>query len=226
MAGMHEKIVSIPRTQAELEQIGREVIAYLGRLCDDYDHGNTFAIVLIAVVLRTLLKSKGDTKSVLKHLGLEDIPFIDTSVPRASFSFWNFEDHICNHTFLTQNVYGGLLHKRVKNGENGLVLDFEPLLGANRLAKTTSFEEWYKAVVFENAEFRLSREECINEVADKDGGAHLDKLIHANYACFRQPTALQFIIDGEVARFNQNPVYVSLRQIAWEVLESLKEIQS
>ena len=103
--------------------------------------------------------------------------------------------------------------------------DFEPLLGANQLAKTTSFEKWYGAVVFENAEFRLSREECINEVADKDGGAHLDKLIHANYACFRQPTALQFIIDGEVARFNQNPVYVSLRQIAWEVLESLKEIQ-
>ena len=58
-------IESIPRTQAETEQIGRDCLAYLQHLCEDYDKGNTFAVVLIAVVLRTLLKTKGSTISAL-----------------------------------------------------------------------------------------------------------------------------------------------------------------
>ena len=52
------QIENVPRTQVEIQQLGYEVITYLQRLCDDYDNGNTFAIVLVAVLLRTLLKTK------------------------------------------------------------------------------------------------------------------------------------------------------------------------
>ena len=217
-------IASIPRTQAETEQIGRDCLAYLQHLCEDYDKGNTFAVVLIAVVLRTLLKTRGSTISVLEQLGLHTMPFVDSSLPQGSFSFWHLGDNVCNHTFLAQNVYGGLLSKHVTNGEKGLNLDYRPLLGANRSANEKPFEEWYKAIVFKNEMFQLSREDCINKVADKDGGAHLDRNVPVEYACFREPTALQTIVDGQVAVFNQNPVYVSVRQIAWEVLESVKRI--
>lgn len=216
------QIESVPRTQAEIQQLGYEVITYLQRLCDDYDNGNTFAIVLVAVLLRTLLKTKGDTKSVLHQLGQDSISFLDTRIPEGSFSYWTFSANICNHTFIAQNVYGGLLSKLVTNGEKGLNLDYHPLLGKNKWAQMLSFNDWYTAIVFKDQKFELSREDCINIVADKDGGAHLDKRIPAKYSCFREPTALQFIIDGQIAVFNQNPVYVSLRQIAWEVLESLK----
>ena len=220
MSNAKKDIVSIPRTPAETEQIGRDCLAYLQHLCEDYDKGNTFAVVLIAVVLRTLLKTKGSTISVLEQLGLHTMPFVDSSLPQGSFSFWHLGDNVCNHTFLAQNVYGGLLSKHVTNGEKGLNLDYRPLLGANRNASEKPFEEWYKATVFKNETFQLSREDCINKVADKDGGAHLDRNVPIEYAYFREPTALQTIIDGQVAVFNQNPVYVSIRQIAWEVLES------
>ena len=216
------QIENVPRTQAEIQQLGYEVITYLQRLCDDYDNGNTFAIVLVAVLLRTLLKTKGDTKSVLHQLGQDSISFFDTRIPEGSFSYWTFSANICNHTFIAQNVYGGLLSKLVTNGERGLNLDYQPLLNKNRDSQMLSFNDWYTAIVFKDQKFELSREDCINIVADKDGGAHLDKRIPAKYSCFREPTALQFIIDGQIAVFNQNPVYVSLRQIAWEVLESLK----
>ena len=221
MSNAKKDIVSIPRTPAETEQIGRDCFAYLQHLCEDYDKGNTFAVVLIAVVLRTLLKTKVSTISVLEQLGLHTMPFVDSSLPQGSFSFWHLGDNVCNHTFLTQNVYGGLLSKHVTNGEKGLNLDYRPLLGANRNASEKPFEEWYKATVFKNETFQLSREDCINKVADKDGGAHLDRNVPIEYAYFREPTALQTIIDGQVAVFNQNPVYVSIRQIAWEVLESV-----
>ena len=177
----------------------------------------------MAVLLRTLLKTKGDTKSVLHQLGQDSISFLDTRIPEGSFSYWTFSANICNHTFIAQNVYGGLLSKIVTNGEKGLNLDYHPLLGKNKWAQMLSFNDWYTAIVFKDQKFELSREDCINIVADKDGGAHLDKRIPAKYSCFREPTALQFIIDGQIAVFNQNPVYVSLRQIAWEVLESLKQ---
>ena len=225
MSNAKKDIVSIPRTQAETEQIGRDCLAYLQHLCEDYDKGNTFAVVLIAVVLRTLLKTKGSTISVLEQLGLHTMPFVDSSLPQGSFSFWQLGDNICNHTFLMQNVYGGLLSKHVTNGEKGLNFDFCPLLGANRNASEKPFGEWYKEIVFKNEKFQLSREDCINIVADKDGGAHLDKNVPIEYACFREPTALQIIVDGQVAVFNQNPVYVSIRQIAWEVLEGVNKIR-
>ena len=228
MSNAKKDIVSIPRTQAETEQIGRDCLAYLQHLCEDYDKGNTFAVVLIAVVLRTLLKTKRQKKeelstiSVLEQLGLHTMPFVDSSLPQGSFSFWHLGDNVCNHTFLAQNVYGGLLSKHVTNGEKGLNFDFCPLLGANRNASEKPFGEWYKAIVFKNDLFQLSREDCVNKVADKDGGAHLDRNVPVEYAYFREPTALQIIVDGQVAVFNQNPVYVSIRQIAWEVLESVK----
>ena len=224
MSNAKKDIVSIPRTQAETEQIGRDCLAYLQHLCEDYDKGNTFAVVLIAVVLRTLLKTRGSTISVLEQLGLHTIPFVDSSLPKGSFSFWRLGEHVCNHTFLAQNVYGGLLSKHVTNGEKGLNFDFCPLLGANRNASEKPFGEWYKTDVFENKKLTLSREDCINIVADKDGGAHLDKNVPETYAYFREPTALKIIVDGQVAVFNKNPVYVSIRQIAWEVLESVKRI--
>ena len=225
MSNAKKDIVSIPRTQAETEQIGRDCLAYLQHLCEDYDKGNTFAVVLIAVVLRTLLKTKGSTISVLEQLGLHTMPFVDSSLPKGSFSFWHFGDNVCNHTFLMQNVYGGLLIKKVTNKDNGLNLDFLPLLDANKNSRTLPFEEWYQGVVFESKEYSFTREDCVNKVADKDGGAHLDRNVPETYAYFREPTALQIIVDGQVAVFNQNPVYVSIRQIAWEVLESVKRLK-
>ena len=219
-------IESIPRTREEVERIAQEIRDYLAHLCEDYDNGNTFAIVLVAVLLRTLLKTKRHKKdelstiSVFEQLGLHTMPFVDSSAPRGSFSFWQLGDNICNHTFLMQNVYGGLLIKKVTNKDNGLNLDFLPLLDANRNSKTVPFEEWYQGVVFESKDHSFTREDCVESVADKDGGAHLDRTIPMDYHTFRQPTALQVLIDGQLAVFNQNPVYVSVRQIAREVLES------
>lgn len=232
MSNAKKDIVSIPRTQAETEQIGRDCLVYLQHLCEDYDNGNTFAIVLVAVLLRTLLKTKrrkkeeSSTISVFEQLGLHTMPFVDTSTPKGVTSFWQLGGNIWNHTFLMQNVYGGLLIKKVTNKDNGLNLDFLPLLDANKNSRTLPFEEWYQGVVFESKEYSFTRENCIEYVADKDGGAHLDRNIPMDYHTFRQPTALQVLVDGQLAVFNQNPVYVSVRQIAWEVLESLGEISN
>ena len=221
------QIENVPRTQAEIQQLGYEVITYLQRLCDDYDNGNTFAIVLVAVILRTLLKTKGWSISVFEQLGWHTNLFVDSRSPEGGFSFWEIGDNVSNHTFLMQKeVYGGLLKKKVCNTPKGLSFDFAPLLDANRGEKQTSFEDWYKNdKVLKVGGYEFTREDCIENVADKDGGAHFDPTIPIDYYALRQPTSLKIIVDGQVVRFNQNPVYVSVRQIAWEVLDSWDKVE-
>jgi len=218
-------IESIPRERWEVEKAVEEIRCYLIRLCEDYDRGNTFAIVLVAVILRTLLKTKGRSISVFEQLGWHTNLFIDSRSPEGGFSFWEIGDNVSNHTFLMQKeVYGGLLKKKVCNMPERLSFDFVPLLDANRGVKQTSFEDWYKNdKVLKVGEYKFTREDCIENVADKDGGAHFDPTIPIDYYALRQPTSLKIIVDGQVARFNQNPVYVTVRQIAWEVLECLKD---
>lgn len=219
-------IESIPRERWEVEKAAEEIRCYLIRLCEDYDRGNTFAIVLVAVILRTLLKTKGRSISVFEQLGWHTNLFVDSRSPEGGFSFWEIGDNVSNHTFLMQKeVYGGLLKKKVCNMPEGLKFDFAPLFDANRGVKQTSFEDWYKNdKVLKVGGYEFTREDCIENVADKDGGAHFDPVIPIDYYALRQPTSLKIIVDGQVARFNQNPVYVSVRQIAWEVLETLKDV--
>ena len=229
-------IESIPRERWEVEKAAEEIRCYLIRLCEDYDRGNTFAIVLVAVILRTLLKTKGRSISVFEQLGWHTNLFVDSRSPEGGFSFWEIGDNVSNHTFLMQKeVYGGLLKKKVCNTPEGLKFDFAPLLDVNRRSKQISFIDWYggdkdedkeKNKVLKVGEYKFTREDCIENVADKDGGAHFDPTIPIDYYALRQPTSLKIIVDGQVARFNQNPVYVSVRQIAWEVLDSWGECEA
>ena len=53
----------------------------------------------------------------------------------------------------------------------------------------------------------------------------MDEDMTIEEATFRIPEALKIIINGQQVAFNPAPMYVSLRQIAWEVLESLKRVK-
>ena len=153
----NNSITSIPRSQDELRKLSKEVFACLQRLCVDYDNGNTYSAVLIAVVLRTILKQNNNTISVLKHLSLENKDFLDTRIPRDGICFWQIGSGVSNHFFLVKNVYGGLLKKCVNNGTDGkLILDFEPLKGDNKNSKQVAFDDWYnKDLVFENSTYKM-----------------------------------------------------------------------
>ena len=118
------------------------------------------------------------------------------------------------------------MKKKVCNTPEGLRFDFLPLLNANRVLKQTSFNDWYdNDKVLKVGEYEFTRKCCIETVSDKDGGAHFDPTIPIDYYTLRQPSSLKMIVDGQIVRFNQNPIYVSVRQIAWEVMESLKGIK-
>ena len=70
----------------------------------------------------------------------------------------------------------------------------------------------------------LSRWDVISLIANKDGGAHFDSNVPIKYDTFRHPNLFTVRFGETIIPFSKNPVYVSVRQMAWEVLESVKEV--
>ena len=58
----------------------------------------------------------------------------------------------------------------------------------------------------------------------KDGGAHFDPNVPIKYDTFRHPNLFTVSFGGTVIPFSKNPVYVSVRQMAWEVLETIEKM--
>lgn len=227
-----KKIDDIRRGDDEAEEAFVQIVKLLEKLCEQFDQGLYYSAVLIGTLLRTLLKDSQDKRrknssvSLLSQVGKKDIQFLDTSIKGPSGgSFWTFNNiHNCNIQF-NQFIYAGLLQKTMTQNESDeFSLDFLPLLDRNNNGlRYLNFANWYEnTTVFENSSFTLTRKDVIETVTDKDGGAHFDPTIPEEYAAFRKPTSLNIKINGQDAVFKQNPVYVTLRQIAYELLHSLK----
>lgn len=214
------------RPMTDIEQAYKWNLWMLESLCEQFDEGNIQAALWIGVVLRTLLRDTAASHSILQQKGdLDTLQFVSSVFPQGGVCGWNLGDRVSNISVIDGAVYAGLVRKRVELSTDGfLLLDFEPMLDfAAEKNQLKSVEDWKSEVVFRDGSVTLTREQVIQNVANKDGGAHFDMNIPNDYASFREPNSLRIQINGQVAVFRQNPVYVSLRQIAWEVLESLSK---
>ncbi|MCQ2112306.1 MAG: hypothetical protein MJY95_03070 [Bacteroidaceae bacterium] len=199
-------------------------IKMLKQLCNMYDGGEYYAALWIAVVLRTLLKDSTHTNSIFKQLELKDMEFIDTSFPINGCSGWNVGDGVHNLIVYSNNVFAGLLKKNINiSCDKKIHLSFTNR-GNSRLCNKKTFDDWYDASVFEvkgESEMKLSRKDVIETLAEKEGGAHFDNNTTQQYAYFQKGDCLKIIINDEIAIFENNPVFASVRQIAYEVLETI-----
>lgn len=206
----------------------------LEHLCNEFDNGRTEAALWIAVVLRTLLYTNGESDvSILDQLKKFNTQFnpslLSTSFPRPTtkdfIQGWEIRN-VCNTTLTTASVFMGLLKKILWGQGNGeYVVEVEPMRDwHSQKNRYLSFNEWLNEIIFEDSEkdFSLSRLKAIKVVANKEGGAHLDEKIPNYYLAFRSKDLLKIRCNGEPLCFTRNPVFVSIRQIAWELLESLK----
>lgn len=206
----------------------------LEHLCNEFDSGRTEAALWIAVVLRTLLYTKGKKdKSILDQLKKNNPQFnpslLSTSFPipttKNFIQGWEIRN-VCNTTLTTASVFMGLLKKILWGQNNGeYVVDVEPMRDwHSQKNRYLSFNEWLNEIIFEDSEKKisLSRLKAIKVVANKEGGAHLEATIPNYYLAFRSKDLLKIRCNGEPLCFTRNPVFVSIRQIAWELIESLK----
>lgn len=228
------------RDSQEIVTIFHQTMSRLERHCKAFDEGEDSAAIDIAVVLRTLLYTNNESNSKTPTISLMDqmpgsqyqINYLSTCMKKPKgtnfIQGWNFCGHIHNTTISIQSsVFAGLITKTINDAPNGgYVADVKYMANAFPLDNhTLSLDKWLAEEVFFDVDkgISLSRLQAIKVVSNKDGGSHYDDSIPEYYDIFRHPTTFKIYFNGQEVPFSRNPVYETLRQIAWEVIESFKQ---
>ncbi len=218
----------VPRKKEELEKLFDEQIHALRLLSELYDSGNAYIAPFIGIVIRNIFEELNHKHSLWELKFGTDKLFCD-SVTEKTHSpqnytispIYNSEGSMQLPNIVitgTGIVYDGFLKKVIsKEGEYNLY----PLLDERKdKVKWKTFDDWMNQVIFAVDDVTFTRKQAIEIVADSEG--NLSGTLPDNYVLFRAPTALRIHVNGQFVRFNQNPVFVSIRQIAWEIQETLK----
>lgn len=229
------------RDTQEILDAFKSSVARLERHCLSFDDGIDDAAIDIAVALRTLLYTRYDENGIATSLSLMDtlkgvdskydIMYLSTCIDKPSkpggVHAWHFKN-LRNMSILDgSDIYAGIIVKTLDGDVHGkCVADVKYRAdGHPHIRNMVTLQNYLSEKIFFDVKTKieLSRIEAIKYVANKDAGAHFDTKIPKKYDSFRHPNAFKVIVNGEDIPFSRNPVYVSIRQIAWEVLESFKQ---
>ena len=180
-----------------------------------YDDGNSVEAKRMAVILRILLHDTKKSKGLLAQLGLQDKKFYDSS---------NYEAF--NETPWDVLVYVSLIALVINHRTH--LPEFIPILdrSENKTAQWISFALWWTMTVIKDTQGnRFSRKALVLNMADTDGGAHVDPSLTMEYASISRENSLG--ISGKAMKSNNfapalHPERAAIRQISHEILKTLK----
>lgn len=198
------------RPKGDLERELREQLQLLQRACSDFDRGFEAVGKHIALSLRVLLHHHGQSRALLEQLGLRQIRFYDSA---GSINPNNLLTE-CKLIVLRLSADGGKYEPQVAAGD------------PPRPPTKIPFVKWWNDPVLKDNENRLfNRRDLVQNVADTDGGAHVDPELDEAYLALSRENSLGWIFgDGNIERaLNGRPELACMRQIAHEVLLTLRE---
>jgi len=195
--------VDVPQSQSDLERHLEEQLQALEILTDQYDQGADILAKQMAGILRLLFHQTKNSHSLLGQLDKLGIQFFDTACPPEP-------NQITSYSGLVMWAVGG---------------KYFPLLDSNpQFHKQVDFQTWWNStVLIDGQKNEFSRSRLILLVADKDGGAHVDPTLPADYAELSRSNSLGRLYGDGVNWFPvEHPELASVRQIAHEVLKTLR----
>lgn len=201
------------KTKADYERDFQLNLQSLQASCDSYDQGKDYTVLDIAVRLRVLLHDTDKSISLFKHLDLKGIQFLDTASPIDE-----------------KNMLADECLVYIAPDENWKFSKYYPLLDNSFDRRFIDFNSWWNQIVYRDTEKRFSRSYIVRNFANKMGGAHSGPDVSMNYYEFlREGSGAKttYRVNGKDVtepKNMDNLLYASLRQIAYEVLESLKNV--
>lgn len=207
----------VSRNPNELEAHLKKQVGFLRNSCALYDSGQASEAERIALTLRVLLHHQGSSRSLLVQLGLRETLLFHDVMGECPSSLEPPDSG--RDTFMVRFGAGGL---RIGGG----VPEYVPNLG--KPVRSIPFNDWWEQIlIIRSLEgINLSRRDIVLDVANTDGGGHVDATIPGNYAAVARNEAFIGRImssqRGELQPCN-NPIHPSLRQIAHEVIGTLQE---
>jgi hypothetical protein len=194
-----------PITKTELQAHLTEQIGFLEASAAAFDSGFDGEAKRLALTLRVLLHDTTQSHSLLGQLDLKNRQFVDTALkldPANRLS------------------HGGLVFAAIGAPRTRYVamLDDVPT------RRLLPFSDWWNAPVFvDQARNVLTREKLVLTAANQDGGGHVDPALDETYYKLSRENALGFVaVENGVARPMEGPEKAAIRQIAHEVLKTIR----
>lgn len=209
------------RSPTQLQEAMTQQIQFLNASCQAFDNGNENEALRIAGVLRVLLHDTSQSMSLLEQLGLkEKIQFIDSADPIDPVPTNKKHN---GHTIFSMSVMPGLfaIHPTMQGTKLIALQGLKP-----NARGAVSFEDWWTVgCIPGEGNSRHSRKWLIIQMANKEGGAHVDPEITKGYADLKNTGMGMTVTSNGVDGFINSPADVSIRQIAWELLETLRRAE-
>ncbi len=196
------------RPASDLRRELQDQVTLLAHACKSFDSGVKPIGKHIALSLRVLLHHHGKSQALLQQLGLRSNRFIDTAGDLNSKNLLT-DCPLC----ITQVSSSGAEHlARCEVGGGPLPPRWIP------------FPDWWiNPVIKDNKGRYFNRLELVTNVADTDGGAHVDPDLDDAYMALSRENSLGWIFtSGGISVPMGGPELPCVRQIAHEVLETLK----
>jgi hypothetical protein len=197
------------QTKGELVKHLKEQIAFMQASTASFDNGFEGEAKRLAIAIRILLHETEKSTSLLSQLVKKDISFYDSAIKHEPNAFQTF----------------GLTSIRMTAGR-GAGAEYKAPLDDRNIEKIDFRRWWEENIIYKDGAGNIfTRRDLVTNVADTDGGAHVDpklKEAYANLSRFNL-TGLISYVNGKQSSFKNTPVLPSIRQIAHEVLKTLKD---
>jgi hypothetical protein len=215
---------TMTRTRDELLEMLDDQIGFLERSNGAFDAGHLSEALQMALRVRVLVYQTGNSHGLINQLGLENtLQWVDTAgLPNPP----------------NRTPFDGLTSLKIGGG----TVEYVAMLGnhppfpiltrsGQRIpaGSLIPFDEWWTNTVIKDAAgTEFSRRALVKALAHKEGGAHVDPVPDPDYEALAKSNSLGWSVrigDEDPRPMTQNPVYPSMRQISYEVLESLQQQQ-
>jgi len=208
----------------------KETIERLSNQLNLFKTGHETVAVDMSVLIRAVVYNTKNQKSLLKQIGQEKILFLSTLNTHweKGISFRKFEDGCKNMTYSQETVFpSGLVGAITKNNHSTKyvpLINFE--LDITSLRKMIDFDEWWEKenIGTLNGKY-YTRKTLVISLADKGGGAHFDEKGPQDFDEFKERSISGIIINGNIVQTMNYPLFSIVCEIAYELLESIKNIK-
>lgn len=199
----------------DLENHLKEQVAFLQRSAKAFDQGYLVEAKRIAVIVRLLVHDTTSSKSLLGLLNLKKIRFLATSP--------EYDEN-------TKDIgsFNGLALLEMNTAEGARFIPRCSIPVKSPQPHTwKEFDGWWHKTVIKDAKNQeFSRKKLVLALANKEGGAHVDPELDVDYAALSRDNSMGWYYE---AANKKGPVedieLASCRQIAHEILESLKRVR-
>lgn len=200
-------VTRVIQSRGELEGHLEEQLRFLEASATSFDSGFEGEAKRLALAIRVLVHETKVSHSLLGQLGLLNARFCDSAL----------ENHPKN-----AGTYMGLVFMEFGGSRVRYVamLDDVP---PGEIA-WVDFNAWWERTVFIDKDHRaLTRRDLVLAVANQDGGGHVDPALDEVYANLSRHNSMAwFAHEGVTQRPMEGPELAAVRQIAHEVLKTLR----